>query len=134
MSTTTGIDGFLNDESGALTIEFTTLVPFFVFLLVLFADASILYLTHSEMYNVARDAARRMSTEELRSGQDVVAYASQRLNLGDREYTVSAKFGGDMGVVISVPLGEAAISGYFFSPVIGRHLVASASVRREPLK
>lgn len=121
------------DDDGAVTLEFTTLVPFFILLLVLLADASLIYLTHSEMYNAARDIARRMSTEEIRTEDEVMNYAAAQLHLGKRTYRVSADFGGDMSVTISVPLRDAAFTGYFFAPAVGRHLVASATVRREPL-
>jgi len=129
----TGIFAYLRHEQGAVSIEFTTLVPFFIFLLVLFADASIVYLTHSEMFNAARDIARRMATEQLETEQDALDYAATHMFLGAREYTVVSEFGGDMRVTISIPLGEAAITGYFFRPVLGRQLTASASVRREPM-
>ena len=61
------INRFLRDSKGAVTTEFTVLVPFFVMLLVFFADASVIYLTHSEMFNTARDIARRMSTDQIKS-------------------------------------------------------------------
>ncbi len=53
---------FLRDEKGAVTIEFVLWVPIFVGLFVLVTDASIIYLTHSEMWSVARDTTRRMTT------------------------------------------------------------------------
>ena len=124
---------WLGDERGAVSIEFTTLVPFFVFLLVFFADASIIYLTHTEMYNAARDIARRMSTEELETESEVLEYAAAHVFLGQRRYTVDAEFGGNMQVTIAVGLGDAAITGYFFAPVLGRTLTASATFRREPV-
>ena len=56
---------FFKDEKGAVTMEFTVLVPFFVVLLIFFADASVIYFTHSEMFNAARDISRRMSTGQI---------------------------------------------------------------------
>lgn len=125
--------GWLGDERGAMTIEFTTLLPFFVFLLVFFADASLIYLTHTEMYNAARDIARRMATEEIRTEQEALDYAAGHLLLGQRRYLVDPEFGGEMRVTVAIGLGDAAISGQFFAPVLGRTLTASATVRREPL-
>lgn len=134
MNSRTRIRDLAGDEKGAVTAEFTVLVPFFIFLLVIFADASVIYLTHSEMYNGARDIARRMSTEEIRTEADARDYAAAQLHLGRRTYLVSTEFGGEMRVRIAVPLGEAAIFGYFFSPILGqRHLTADAAMRREPL-
>ena len=125
------IDRFMRDEKGAVTIEFTTLVPFFIFLMVFFADAVALYLTHSEMYNVARDAARRMSTGELKNSDDVVAYAAEHLFLGGRTYNVYTGFSTTSAVLVEVPVSEAAIFGYFFSPILGESFIASATVARE---
>lgn len=122
---------FVGDEQGAVTIEFTVLLPFFIFMLVIFADASIIWLTHSEMYNAARDIARKMSVGTIASEQEAADYAAQRLFLGDRTYTVDATFGNDRVVRISVPVADAAIFGTFFGPVIGRELSATAVMRRE---
>ena len=125
---------FLRDDEGAVTIEFTTLVPFFIFLLVIFADFAAVYLTHTEMYNLARDAARRMSTGELKDADEVVAYAEEHMFLGQRLYTVFTDFGpnGNMQVLVEVPVGEAAFFGFFLGPLIGESLTATATVSREP--
>ena len=124
-------DSFIKDSKGAVTIEFTVLVPAFVFLLVLFADISIVYLTHSEMYNAARDIARRMSTHELETEADVQAYAEEHLFLGARTYYVKPEFGAVMSVRIAVGVNQAVFFGVFFEPVIGKALVATASVQSE---
>lgn len=123
---------FLRDEKGAVTIEFTVLVPFFVLLLVLFADAAVVYLTLTEMYNVARDTARRMSTGQLATDDDVLAYAQQHLHLGSRTYTIDPDFGMSNRVTVFIPMSEAAIFGVWFTPVIGRTLAARATVQSEP--
>jgi len=124
-------DRFIEDSKGAVTIEFTVLVPAFVFMMVLFADTSIAYLTHSEMYNAARDIARRMATHELETPAAVQAYAAEHLFLGQRQYTVDPNFGGVMSVSISVGVNQAVFFGAFFKPVLGKALVATASVRSE---
>lgn len=123
---------FLCDQKGAVTIEFTVLVPFFVMLLVFFADASVIYLTHSEMFNFARDAARRMSTGELKTRSEVRQFAAEHLFLGERTYTIDPQFGGVNRVTIAIYVGEAAIFGAWFEPVLGQVLVASAEVQSEP--
>lgn len=123
---------FLRDQKGAVTIEFTVLVPIFVLLLVFFADAAVIYMTHSEMFKVARDTARRMSTGQLETASEVEAHAAQHLFLGQRTYTVLANFGGVKRVTVRVPVGEAAIFGAWFKPVLGRTLEASAAMRSEP--
>lgn len=127
------VSEFVRDEAGAVTIEFTTLVPAFIMMLVFFTDASLIYLTHTEMFNVARDLARHMATEELRTADAVRGHAAAHLFLGQRTYLVDASFGGEMRVTIAVGVDEAAIFGAWFGPILGRQLVASVAMRREPL-
>lgn len=123
---------FTRDEKGAVTVEFTVLVPFVIFLFVFFVDAAVIYLTHSEMYNVARDAARRMATGELENSGAVTQYASEHLFLGQRTYNVYTVFGVTSTVLVEIPVGQAAIFGMFFRPIIGESLIATANVVREP--
>ena len=127
-----GLARFLRDERGAFSVDFTVVVPFFVFLLVLFADATVIYLTHTEMYGAARDISRRIATGELQTDAEVQAYAADRLHLGSRNYYVGLDFANDKTVMIVVNLGDAAIFGYFFRPVLGRELVAASTVGEEP--
>lgn len=124
--------GFLSDERGAVSIEFTTLVPFFIFLLVFFTDATVIYLTHTEMFNAARDISRRMTTGELDDNADVQAYAESHLFLGQRDYYVGIDFAGDRTVAVVVSLDDAAPFGLFFQPILGRELIASATMGEEP--
>jgi Flp pilus assembly protein TadG len=124
---------FLGDETGAVSLEFTVLLPFFVLLLVFFADAAVIYLSHSEMYSAARGLARQMAVETITTQEEVDTYAASHLFLGGRTYQVQATFGTEMQVTISVPIGEAAIFGLFVEPIIGRQLTASATMRREPM-
>ena len=125
-------DRFIKDSKGAVTLEFTVLVPAFVFLMVIFTDTSVVYLTHSEMYNAARDIARRMATHQLQTDTDVRAYAAQTLSLGARTYNVTPDFTNSvMSVTISVSVGQAVFFGAFFEPILGRSLVATASVNTE---
>ncbi len=125
---------FLRAEKGAVTIEFVLWVPVFVSLLVFVTDASIIYLTHSEMWNVARDTTRRMTTEEFTSDAEVRDYASAHLFLGSRTYVIDPDFGGEMNVTIAIGLDDAAIFGFFFEPILGNVLVASVTMRQEPLE
>ncbi len=124
---------FLRNEMGAVTIEFVTLVPAAVFLLIFVTDASIIFMTRSEMWNVARDITRRMTTEQITTEAQVRDYASAHLLLGARSYVVDPDFGGDMAVKIAIGVGDAAIFGAFFEPILGKSLLASVTMRREPL-
>jgi Flp pilus assembly protein TadG len=99
-----------------------------------FTDASILYLTHSDMFNAARDIARRMSTEQITTVEEARDYAAESLQLYNRVYVLTTDPSlANMTVTISVGVRDAAIFGAFLAPVLGRTLSASATMRREPL-
>jgi len=124
----------LRNETGAVTIEFVTLVPMFVIMLMFFTDASILYLTHSDMFNSARDIARRMSVDQITTVAQAQTHASESLQLGSRVYVITTdpKLA-NITVTLSVGVRDAAIFGAFLAPVLGRTLSARATMRREPL-
>ena len=131
---------FLGDEKGVVTIEFVLWVPIFVGLFVFVTDASIIYLTHSEMWNVARDTARRMTTGEITTRAEARDYAAAHLFLGSRTYVIDPNVIApsdpnlaDMNVTIVIGLDDAAIFGFFFKTILGRSLVASVTMRKEPL-
>jgi hypothetical protein len=123
---------FLYDDTGAVTIEFVTLVPIFVLLLVFFTDASIIYLTRTEMWNTARDISRRMATDELNTQQEILDYAASHLFLAGREYSISADLSAGNTLTITVPLISAAIFGTWLEPLIGETLSVSATMASEP--
>ncbi len=124
---------FLRNETGAVTIEFVTLVPAAVFLLIFVTDASIIFMTRSEMWNVARDITRRMTTDQITTEAQVRDYAAAHLFLGARSYVIDPDFGGDMGVKIAIGVGDAAIFGAFYRSILGKSLLVSVTMRREPL-
>ncbi len=126
---------FLRDETGAVTIEFVLWVPIFVGLLVFVTDASIIYLTHSEMWSVARDTTRRMTTGEITTAAQARDYAAAHLFLGSRSYVIDPDvLSADRNVTIAIGLDGAAIFGFFFKPILGKTLVASVTMRKEPLE
>jgi Flp pilus assembly protein TadG len=122
---------FLRDERGSATIEFVLWVPVFVVLLVATTDATILYLSHTEMWNVSRDIARRLSVGDITEGQ-AVEEAKKELFLYSRAYTVATSVGIDVVVEITTNVGDASVFG-FFKPVLGRDLSARVVMRREPI-
>ncbi len=126
---------FLRDEKAAVTIEFVLWVPIFVSMLVFVTDASIIYLTHSEMWNVARDTTRRMTTRQLTTVTEARDFAAARLFLGQRTYVIDPTdpARAEMNVTIAISLGDATIFGFFFESILGKSLVASVTMRREPL-
>ncbi len=120
---------FIRDQRGTATIEFVLWVPMYILVLVAATDASILYLTHTEMWNAARDTARRMSVGAL-TAADAPDRAREKLLLSGRTYTVAASDAGPVMVEISVNVGDASIFG-FFKPVLGRELTARVVMWKE---
>ncbi len=125
---------FLRDEKAAVTIEFVLWVPIFVGLFVFVTDASIIYLTHSEMWSAARDTTRRITTEEITTRAEAVDYAATRLFLGSRTYVIDPTDPALAEMNIAIGLDDAAIFGFFFKPILGKSLVASVTMRKEPLE
>lgn len=123
----------LRAETGAVTIEFTTLVVPFVLMMVFFMDTSVIYFTHSEMYNVARDIARRMATGQIQNDDEALQYATEHLFLGQRSYILDSDFR-ESAVTIAVSVSDAAVFGTWFTPILGRTLIARATVGPEPLR
>ncbi len=129
------ISTFLRAETGAVTIEFVLWVPIFVGLLVFVTDASIIYLTHSEMWSVARDTTRRMTTGQFTTPAQARDYAAAHLFLGSRTYVIDPDFStADMKVKIAIGLGDAAVFGFFFKQILGQSLVVDVTMRKELLE
>ncbi len=126
---------FLRDEKAAVTIEFVLWVPIFIGLFVFVTDASIIYLTHSEMWSVARDTTRRMTTGEITTDAEAREHAAARLFLGSRTYVIDPELASsDLNITIAIGLDDAAIFGFFFKGILGQSLVASVTMRKEPLE
>ena len=124
---------FLRDEHGSATIEFVLWVPVFVILLVATTDATILYLHHTEMWNVSRDVARRVAVGDLTESQAATVVQNE-LFLYSNAYTVATSNPTELNVqiMIQTSIADASVFG-FFTPVLGRFLTASVIMRREPI-
>ncbi len=124
---------FLRDEQGSATIEFVLWVPVFVILLVATTDATILYLHHTEMWNVSRDVARRVSVGDLTEA-DAVAVVENEMFLYSSAYTVATSLPNEVNVMIQIQtsVADASVFG-FFKPVLDRYLTALVVMRREPI-
>ena len=121
---------FFQDEHAAVTIEFVAVFPFFVFLLLMFVDASILYLTRTEMFEVSRDTARRVSVGAI-SVDEVPGYVNDHLLLAGRTYTIASYSGSLVIIEMSVNVADASIFG-IFRPVLGRTIKVRVEMLREP--
>jgi Flp pilus assembly protein TadG len=124
---------FLRDERGSATIEFVLWVPVFVVLLVATTDASILYLHHTEMWNVSRDVARRVAVGDMTEA-DAATTVQNEMFLSTNAYTVATSLPTEIDVTIRITTSvrDASVFG-FFKPVLGRFLTAEVTMRREPI-
>jgi hypothetical protein len=77
-----------SDDSGATTVEFVLWVPVFMFILMITVDVSLLFLRQSNLWYVARDAARKASLHQFDN------FASPDAALQDYAET-RGTFGGD---------------------------------------
>jgi len=127
------VSQFLRDEHGSATIEFVLWVPAFVVILVAATDATVLYLHHTEMWNVSRDVARRVAVGDMTEA-DAVGAVQSEMFLYSRAYTVATSNPAelDVQIMIQTSIADASVFG-FFEPVLGRYLTATVTMRREPL-
>jgi Flp pilus assembly protein TadG len=141
-----GILNFLRDDRGSQTIEFVLWLPIIGALLVIISYASILYTTHTEMWNVARDTARRMTTGvfDVTGVLDEAAaqdYAQSQLKLYEifgtgydvqvAEDTVAST----MTVVITLGVTDGSFDAGFIGALslVGGTLAARVVMRAEPV-
>lgn len=125
----------MRDDQAAVTIEFVLWIPIIGALLVTAVDATTLYVTHTEMWNVARDTARRMVTGKILTEADAEAYAQDAMKLRDFPYAVDAVYDKNsvVEVTIAIGFGDLSIVGYGSPLVIfGSTLVAHVVMRPDP--
>jgi Flp pilus assembly protein TadG len=122
---------FFRDERGSQTIEFVLWVPIIGALMVLVTDAFNIYMTHTEMWNVARDTARRMTMGDITSKADAETYASSQLSLFDYPYSVAAIHDPDTSMTVRVAL-NVGDSSFFGLTLFGGTMNARVVMRSEP--
>lgn len=102
--------GFARGERGSITVEFVIWMPVFLVILAFIADACLLYLMQADMWNVARDTARRMTTGQLNK-PEAETYAKNQLLYSNKPYIVTATQGADDVVEITIPVANASVFG-----------------------
>ena len=144
---TVSIDGMLNpkapkasrlqrfrqDDTAAVTVEFVLWLPLFIIILFLIVEVSLLFLTQSSMWNVARDTARRIATHEFNKSS-AESHATSAMTFGGHPYTVLADATGpEVSMTITTSVGDVLLFSY--SPMAafaGSKLVAKVILREEP--
>ena len=125
----------LGDERGTATVEFVLWIPVFVTIMLVAIDATVLYLHHTEMWNVARDVARRVAVGDITESQ-AVDYVVDELHLYShytQSYRVMVSDPGDEDaqILIQSRVWDASIFG-LFGPILGEYLEAAVVMRKEP--
>ena len=125
---------FLRDQRGSETVQFVVWLPLIAFVLITVTDASFLYLNHTEMTNVARDTARRLTTGNLLTEDEAKAYAYGELAQYAYNYEVLVNRDPDaaMTVVVSVPVVDVTVFGFFLTPVLGSTMGTRVVMRSDP--
>jgi len=136
---------FLRDDRGSQTIEFVLWLPIIGALLVIISYASILYSTHTEMWNVARDTARRMTTgvfdvDKVLDEDAAIAYAQSQLihyeffGSGYDVTTTEDTVAETMTVVITLGVSDGSFDAGFFGAfsLVGGTMAARVVMRAEP--
>lgn len=121
------------DETGSATIEFVLWVPVFAVILVAAVDATILYLHHTEMWNVSRDVARRVAVGDI-SEADAAQVIEDELYLYSDAYYVATSDPSDLDVQIYIhtQVADASVFG-FYTPILDKYLTSLVTMRREPI-
>lgn len=124
-----------SDETGAQTVELVLWLPVICALVMIVVDTATLYLTHTEMWTVARDTARRMTTGQLASAQAAKEYAASAMSLHDYPYKVDAVYdpANAMQVEIGIKYSDIPIIGYSTFSLLGGTMTARVSMRSGPL-
>lgn len=104
-----------SDDSGATTVEFVLWVPVFMFILMITVDVSLLFLRQSNLWYVARDAARQASLHRFDDVDALKNYAMDRGTFGGDIPSADGTFidtsEGTVGVMLSVPMNKVGIFG-----------------------
>ena len=125
---------FIADDRGVVTIEFVSLVFFFMLFFAFFVDVCMVYLTYTNMYSAARDISRRFSTDQLETMQDIRDYAAERLLSLGVTYSLAVNLNNiEREVIITANVYESALFGSLLHQFIGTTMSARASTRREPI-
>lgn len=120
---------FRADDGGAVTIEFVIWLPVFFFILLMTTDLSMLLMRHANIWDVARDVARRIAVYGM-TDEEAEALVSERLG-GSATVDLDDAEEDEVTVQIQMPIADAAPFGIFgaMSDTIG----ARITMLKEPI-
>ncbi|MCL5777125.1 pilus assembly protein [Limibaculum sp. FT325] len=115
-------------------MEIVLWMPFFLLLVFLTVDASLLYWRHGEMWNIARDVARTIASGSL-DGTDnaaVQAFLTDRLGITEATVQTAPTLDGQ-GIIVRVERNPDFLTTFsIFSNLIGGDIAAEVVFRVEP--
>lgn len=126
------VGSFLIDERGSATVEFVLLFPLFSMVLLLLADASLLFLRQTNLMNISRDTARIVSRYAM-TPVEAKAYAEAAARTGQSSATAEVTV---LNGFVTVTITSDAASSAPFGMVafaVGDQIVAQAVSTMEPV-
>jgi hypothetical protein len=105
---------FARDERGSVSAAYVLWTGFFVTLFSVMADVTFLFMSNSEMWHVAHDAARRLSLGDMTATQTEDFVRSALANMADGSVEVMAYQSADaVEVAIAVPYDAVTVFGIY---------------------
>ncbi len=120
----------LKDEDGNATIEYVMWLPIIIAIITGAFDLNTILFVQSNMWDVARDTARRITIDELTSAS-AADYAVGRLNSTTETYTVTVSEADDVTVVIQRTMEGMSVLG-MVGTFRDYQIEASVTMRDEP--
>lgn len=121
----------LRDERGAASMELCMWFPFFVLIVAIITDASVLFLTQGSMWDTAREAARRVAISQM-TADEVEPFVQNKLISPARSVDVAVEDGDEVIIELAVSMSDATIFD-IFTPFYGGPVVAQVTMLKEPV-
>ncbi|MCE6950692.1 pilus assembly protein [Cereibacter sphaeroides] len=126
------VSRFRSQDSGSVTAEFMIVVPVFVMVLMLLADATTIYMQQSNFWNIARDGARAVSRYAL-TADEAAAYVRKRTTTPRVQPNVSVVVQ-DGYVTVTVDADASSLTVFdFITFVSGRRITVTTTDIMEPV-
>ncbi|MDA9865094.1 pilus assembly protein [bacterium] len=105
-----------NDDEGAVTVEASLWIPFFVFLITMVADVSLVFYGQARAMEIAQDGNRAYSIGTLATQEEAKTYITERLATMSPNATAQVSINrGLITTVVNMPSGDLDAVGFFTS-------------------
>lgn len=128
------IRAFRADTGGSATVEFTLWVPAFLSIIMLTADASVLFTQQSNFWNVSQETARIVSRHAL-SATEGADYARKQLRFGAYVPDVVVSIDDRTQLVTVTVTGQSSAMAPFgiLALTLSNHISVEVSQALEPI-